>query len=535
MQSLQRFLSIETLPWRSVLGDDPSKRGWNNPMVAKCGITSIPFLVLVGQDGNVLATNVRGDALDEKLAELFPGGDDKPAPTEDAKPAPAGETDPAEPEKSTSLPADPAAPKTPAPELNAPKTSAPDPAAPKTSAPEPAATEAGDDAKSSSLPRGDRRSHRENGFVGLAAPVVLPADPPQPSSSVATAKSDVDAADAEDDGEESEVNPYSPPSGLSARQLVDFIFSMQEKPVSIQRRPGFAAAVVEAADQVLAAKVSDQLQIVAAEAKFEVLHQAASLGDEQADKQLDEFVHQLRDDARKRIAKQVQFFRLERKALDADDLPLGSVPELLDELQTYFDGQKLSGKHLRIASATVHAINRMTDGAVREEYFKTFGNQFATSKDKDLARYGRKIGKAPAQPVAALVGKPLELDGITALGTTFDWAAYRGKIVVVDFWATWCGPCRRETPHLQALAKTSNKLAVVAVSLDRDLEAVEKYLAEHEIEWANLVGEDATQIAGKYGIRAIPTMLVVDAEGNVVAVGNKVSQIQAKVQQLLAG
>jgi len=343
--------------------------------------------------------------------------------------------------------------------------------------------------------------------------------------------------DNEEDGadKKNSVNPYSARSGLSARQLVDFIFSMQEKPLSIQRRPGFAAAIAEAADQVLAAKVSDQLQIVAAEAKFEVLHKAASLGDEQADRQLDEFVNQMKDDGRKRIAKQVQFFVLERKALGADEFPLAEMPGLLAELQTYFDTQKLTDKHLRIASATVHAINRMTDGAVREEYFTKFGTQFAASKDKDLARYGRKIGKAPAQPVSKLVGKSLELNGITTLGTEFDWEAYRGKVVVVDFWATWCGPCRRETPHLKALAKTSDELAIVAVSLDQDLEAVEKYLDQNQIEWANLVGDEAMQIASKYGIRAIPTMLVVDREGNVVAVGNSVAQIQSKVQQLLAG
>ena len=75
----------------------------------------------------------------------------------------------------------------------------------------------------------------------------------------------------------------------------------------------------------------------------------------------------------------------------------------------------------------------------------------------------------------------------------------------------------------------------MAISLDRDLEAVEEYVVEHGIEWANLVGEEATQIAAKYGIRAIPTMLVVDAEGTVIAVGNKVADIQSKVQQLLAG
>ena len=75
----------------------------------------------------------------------------------------------------------------------------------------------------------------------------------------------------------------------------------------------------------------------------------------------------------------------------------------------------------------------------------------------------------------------------------------------------------------------------MAVSLDQDIEAVEKYLDENEIEWANLVGNEAMQIANKYGIRAIPTMLVIDAEGKIVAVGNSVSQIQPKVQQLLAG
>ena len=87
---------------------------------------------------------------------------------------------------------------------------------------------------------------------------------------------------------------------------------------------------------------------------------------------------------------------------------------------------------------------------------------------------------------------------------------------------------------MKALAKTSDKLAMVAISLDEDLEAVEKYLDQNEIEWTNLVGDEALQIASKYGIRAIPTMLVVDAEGNVVGVGHKVSQIQSKVQQLLA-
>jgi thiol-disulfide isomerase/thioredoxin len=519
MQSLHNFIEFHKLPWTSVLAADPRMRGWSHPMIEKCGVTSLPFLVLVGRDGIALATNIRGDALDEKLAELFPAGDTPPVPG-DAKAAPASKAKPATTTESE-----------PATSEEAPDS---DPAAP-TPAPEPAATTPGADGTSTGgLQHRYRGVPRENGFVGFTVPGDSPTGAPQRSNAVVPV-ADTDGDEEPNPDEESEVNPYSPPSGLSPRQLVDFIFSMQEKPLSIQRRPGFADAIAEAADQVLAANASDQLQIVAVEAKFEVLHKAASLGNDQADRQLDEFVNQMQDDERERIAKQVRFFKLERKALGADEIALAAVPGLLDELKAYFDKQKLTEKHLRLASATVHAINRLTDGTVREEYFKQFGSKFATSKDKDLARYGRKIGKSPTQPVSKLVGKSLELNGITILGTDFDWEAYRGKVVVVDFWATWCGPCRRETPHLKALSKTSDKLAIVAVSLDQDIEAVEKYLDENEIEWANLVGNEAMQIANKYGIRAIPTMLVIDAEGKIVAVGNSVSQIQPKVQQLLAG
>jgi len=516
MQSLRRFMDFHKLPWTSVLGADPNARGWDNPMIDKCGVTSLPFLVLVGRDGVALATNLRGDALDQKLAELFPSDDTKPAAEGDAAAAPLNDSKPAPSEAGEPAAAEKAA-------------ASDDPAAPITPAVKPATTNPdGDGAQAGGFPPGYRSVPRENGFVSITASEMSPARP----DFAAFVEDDDDEASAD---EESSVNPYSPPTGLSARQLVDFIFSMQEKPLSIQRRPGFAAAIVEAADHVLAAKASDQLQIVAAEAKFDVLHKAASLGDDQADRQLDVFVNQMRDDSRERIAKQVRFFALERKALGADEIPLTEIPGLLAELQAYFDGHKLTRKHLRIASATVHAINRMTDGAVREEYFTKFGTQFATSKDGDLARYGRKIGKPSAQPVSKLVGKLLELNGITTLGTEFDWETYRGKIVVVDFWATWCAPCLRETPHLKALAKTSDRLAIVAVSLDKDLEAVEKYLDQNQIEWVNLVGDEAIRIASKYGIRAIPTMLVVDDEGNVVAVGNSVAQIQSKVQQLLAG
>jgi thiol-disulfide isomerase/thioredoxin len=135
-----------------------------------------------------------------------------------------------------------------------------------------------------------------------------------------------------------------------------------------------------------------------------------------------------------------------------------------------------------------------------------------------------------------LVGKPLELAGTTAKGAPFTWQAYRGKVVLVDFWATWCGPCRREMPNVKALyEKEANRgFEVVGVSLDEDLEALAEYLDENEIPWETLAGEGTQDLAQQYGVRGIPTMMLVDKEGKVVAVSHGVAQLLPLVEKLLA-
>ncbi len=361
-----------------------------------------------------------------------------------------------------------------------------------------------------------------------------------PAATVFVSLNDADAnaaADQNNDAapEESEVNPYLPRLGLAPDELADFILNMQEKPKSIQSRPGFAEAIIAAANQILAAETKDSFQFIAAEAKFDILHKKACMGDEQADKSLMQFVTQMKDDSRERIAKHVRFFTLERQAIDCDNLPLEKIPDLLTELKAYLTQEKLSARHLRMASSTVHAINRLEDSQQCEKHFAEFGGVFAKSSDKQLAAYGKKLAK-PAEGIASdLVGKPLELAGVTALGTSLDWKSYRGKVVLVDFWATWCGPCLREMPHVKALYEKHQERGfdVVGISLDKDLDALAKFLEENALPWTTLAGEETEQLAAKCGVRGIPTMMLVDKDGQVVAVSHKVSDLAAKAEKLL--
>lgn len=514
------FMKLQPLPWPTVLSADPENVGWNHPMATKYEVQGIPFLVLVDREGNVAALNTRGPRLARELAKHFPDAPPLPPENEEGAAKPVGDKPaedgdkPAEPatenaadgEASKEAPSEKAAEKPPAAEKSPAEEKADDEAKP--------AEEKADE--TSQLPAANTRTF----FVAL------------------TGDEDEKAEDAaeEETLDLSNVNPYSPSKRLSRSQLVDFIFSMEEKPKSIQGRKGFAEAIVEAADRILAANEKDKYDAIAVIAKLQALHKKASDGDEKADVALMKCVGEIKDDSRAKIARAIAFYQLEASVLDTEKHSQEELREALTRVSEFVKEAKLDQQHLRLASSTVGTINRLKDAEEREKYFKEFGGTFAKSRDKDLASYGKRVAGTSARRVTDLVGKPLKLEGTTALGTAFDWESYRGRVVIIDFWATWCGPCRREMPNVKALLETHQErgLDVVAVSLDRDSKVLAEYLEEQQVPWTNLVGSDALALAKQHGIVAIPTMLVVGRDGKVVALGHRVDELRDDIEKLLA-
>lgn len=124
-----------------------------------------------------------------------------------------------------------------------------------------------------------------------------------------------------------------------------------------------------------------------------------------------------------------------------------------------------------------------------------------------LTQASNGIAGAPAAPDWELAG----LDGKTVKLSDF-----KGKVVVLNFWATWCPPCRREIPDLIALQKKYGKdLVVVGVSLDENgLAAVKSFVAKNGINYPVVMGDQ--KIASAYGgITAIPTTFVIDRAGKI--------------------
>ena len=131
---------------------------------------------------------------------------------------------------------------------------------------------------------------------------------------------------------------------------------------------------------------------------------------------------------------------------------------------------------------------------------------------------------AGAERRLSLPGKPIELAGVLLDGTPFDQTSLAGKVVLVDFWATWCGPCVAEIPRVRELYDRyhGRGFEVIGISLDDDADAVAAFAAKREIPWPIIHdrrGDDGRPpLAERYGISAIPTMILVGRDGLVVSV-----------------
>ena len=99
-------------------------------------------------------------------------------------------------------------------------------------------------------------------------------------------------------------------------------------------------------------------------------------------------------------------------------------------------------------------------------------------------------------------------------------SSFRGRKVVLVFWASWCPDCRAEVPELKALQAQANpeKVAFVSVSFDRTLEALQTYVEENYLPGVQLydpVGKKDSKVAAEYGVKWIPSIYLLDEEGKV--------------------
>ena len=115
----------------------------------------------------------------------------------------------------------------------------------------------------------------------------------------------------------------------------------------------------------------------------------------------------------------------------------------------------------------------------------------------------------------------------------------RGKVVLIDFWASWCGPCRRESPNVRNVYQKYHDqgFEVFSVSLDRDANSWKKAIKDDQLVWPNHVSDLkywSSEAAAIYGVRSIPAMFLLDREGRIVAKDLRGAALENAVRELLS-
>lgn len=144
---------------------------------------------------------------------------------------------------------------------------------------------------------------------------------------------------------------------------------------------------------------------------------------------------------------------------------------------------------------------------------------------------------APAAPAVEAKWRA-DFSGPNPEGKVISLKQCLGKVTIVDFWASWCGPCRKENPNVVAIYKElhSKGLNIVGVSLDKDAKAWKEAIAKDKLTWnhvSNLKFWDEP-IAAQYKVQSIPATFILDASGNVVAQDLRGDELRAKIIELLA-
>lgn len=284
-------------------------------------------------------------------------------------------------------------------------------------------------------------------------------------------------------------------------------------------------AILEAAEKILAAKPSQEQREFAVQAKMNMLDKP---------EQLTAFIDELQKGGHEKLARQVRGFMAQIELRKAMMAGRGEVKKPIDGAVKFLEEAPPEPNDLPLAYTTGMMAEMTGDKELATQTYTRLAKVFAASKNAKLAEFANMLEGVVRR--LNLVGQEIKIEGKVLGGGAFDWSKYQGRVVLVDFWATWCMPCLRELPDVRGCYELYHHKGfdIVAISLDRNPADVENFVKERAIPWTIVIGDGKPcPSVSYYGIMSIPATMLVGKDGKVVVVNITGAALRGQLEKLL--